>query len=83
MSHINKVAAMRISKSPLGQALLDILVALEKETLSAGATNFFGQLGFLMPGDPIEEGDLIPTVHFSLQPFQPVLSEPITVVPEE
>ena len=77
---INQAAITRILNSPYGQAILDTFFGLEEELIERGGTNFFGQIGFMLPGDPINEGDLIPTIHFSLQPFQPVLSEPVELV---
>lgn len=81
-SKINAVAAMRISQM-LGPQTLQIFLALEEHVINKGAESFFHQIGFMNPGDPMEEGDLVPTVHLSLQPFQPILSEPVSLEPME
>ncbi len=83
-SNINKSSAMRILQGPFGQELLNAFLEIEQTMKNrAGGSNFFGQIGFTEPGDPIMEGDFIPTIHLSLQPFQPVMSEPIQIIPEE
>lgn len=77
MSNINQAAALRITQGPFGQALLEAFQSLEQELKKTGGTGFFGQIQFLHPGDPLKEGDLLPSIHLSLQPFQPVLSNPV------
>ena len=82
-SRINKTAAMRVLQGPFGQALLETFLDAERRMKKSNGTSYFGQVGFNEPGDPIEGTDLLPTIHISLQPIQPVLSEPIKVISEE
>ncbi len=76
-SRINQIALLRMVQM-LGPQVAEAFVALEQQLIKPdGAQNFFNQIGFTNPGDPLNEGDLIPTIHFSLQPFQPIFSEQI------
>jgi len=82
-SKINKGAALRIANSPLGQPLLDIFLALEQSMEQSGSSDISGGYGFMEPGDPINAGDLIPTIHISMQPYNPILQQMIDVGEEE
>lgn len=81
-SKINRVSAARIAESPLGIALLQAFQRLEKDMVSTGGTEVFVQLGFNEPGDEIKPGDLIPTIHFGLRPYEPIMSAPMELVYE-
>lgn len=71
-SNIDQVAAMRMIKM-LGPQILQAFLGLETQIIEKGAISFFGQIGFNDPKDPLQEGALIPTIHLSLQPSQPVM----------
>lgn len=75
MSKINKAAVQRLILSPYGEPLLKAFEELEKQMKANGAESMFFQLGYSAPGDSLQIGDLIPTVHLSLQQFQPAMQE--------
>lgn len=76
-THINQIALLRMMQM-FGPQIAQAFVDLEQQLIKPdGVQNFFNQLGFINPGDPMNEGDLIPTIHLSLQPFQPIFSESV------
>jgi hypothetical protein len=78
-TRINHAAAIRLVNM-FGPQILQAFLALEKQLITEkGGQDFFNQIGFINPNDKLKEGDLIPTVHLSLQPFRPVLSQPVYI----
>lgn len=67
----------------VGPHVLKLFLDFEKAMKEGGAVSFFGNFGFMEPGDHVQEGELIPTIHFSLQPHQPTLSIPIELTEGE
>lgn len=76
------MAALRITQR-VGPHVLKLFLDFEKAMQEGGASSFFGNLGFMEPGDEVQEGELVPSIHFSLQPHQPTLSIPIELTEEE
>lgn len=81
-SSINQMAAMRITQR-FGPHVLKLFLDLEKALKDTGGSSFTGNVSFLEPGDPAQQGELMPSIHFSLQPHYPVLSVPIEIESED
>jgi len=79
MSNINKAAMIRITNSPLGEALLTAFMELEKQMDGQNGTDVFAQIGFLEPEEQMA-GGLIPTIHLSLRKPDPIVSSPVELV---
>lgn len=78
-SHINQIALMRMMNA-FGPQIVEAFIEMERQLIKPdGVQNFFNQLSFINPGDHLNEGDLVPTIHCSLQPFQPIFSESVEI----
>ena len=78
LSRINQMSALRMTQR-FGPAVLQLFLHLERAMNEGGGTSFTGNVSFMEPGDRVQEGELIPTIHFSLQPHFNVLSVPIEI----
>lgn len=84
MSQIHKESLERIAESPFGPALVEAFKQLAEGIEAQNSVDTFVQVGFTHPGDPLLEGDLIPSIHLSLRPaFQPIMSQPAEVIVKE
>jgi hypothetical protein len=81
-SSINQMAAMRITQK-IGPEVLSVFLQLEEIMKSQGAASFTGNFGFIEAGDTVNPGEIIPSIHFSIQQHVPVLSVPIETEPQE
>lgn len=81
-SAINQMSALRVSQR-FGPHVLKLFLDMESAMREGGGTSFTGNVSFMEPGDPVQDGELIPTIHFSLQPHYSVLSVPIDIQDEE
>jgi len=82
LSAINQMAAMRVSQR-LGPNVLKLFLELESALRESGGSSFTGGVQFNEPGDHVQEGELIPSVHFSLNPHCSILSIPIEIEDED
>ena len=78
---INQMAAMRLSQR-FGPHILELFLSMENAMRQSGGTSFTGNITFMVPGDEVRQGELLPTMHFSLQPHFPILSVPIEIEDE-
>jgi len=78
---INQMAGLRVSQR-FGPHVLKLFLEMENAMRTGGGTSFTGNISFMEPGDPVQEGELIPSIHFSLQPHFQMLSVPIEIEDE-
>jgi hypothetical protein len=81
-SSLNQMAALRITQR-FGPHVLKLFLDLEKAMKESGGSSFTGNICFMEPGDPTQAGELIPSIHLSLQPHYPILSVPIEIESED
>lgn len=82
LSMINQLAALRVNNN-FGPGVLQVFLQMEQAMNAVGGNSFTGNITFMEPGDNTQPGELIPTVHFSLQPYTPQLSVPIEIGGED
>lgn len=82
MSRINQLAALRVNGN-FGSNVLAVFLQMEAAMNEVGGSSFTGNISFMEPGDNTQPGELIPTMHFSLQPYVPTLSVPIELAGDE
>lgn len=68
---INNACVVRMSQSRFKDLFGPVFASLLKQIEETGTSGSFLQLSFFEPGDVVEDGDLVPQVHFSLQPAMP------------
>ena len=75
-TRFNQAALTRMSQR-YGPQMVGLFLQIEQLMIAANSTSFTGNASFLEPGDPVREGELIPSLHFNISPYFPVLSVPI------
>lgn len=75
-TRFNPTALDRMNKM-YGPQMVGLFLQLEQAMVSTGGTCFTGNTSFIEPGDEVQEGQLIPSLHFNISPHFPVLSMPI------
>ena len=77
-TRFNQAALTRLAKQ-YGPQMVDLFLQLEKVMVSQGSTSLMVNTSFIEPGEPVRDGELIPTLHFNITPNFPALSFPLEV----
>lgn len=81
---INAACFARLTQSEMSKTIIPIFEAMLRQMEETGTVGNYMQLNFAAPGDQMREGDLIPQIHFSLQPaMPPIMVEEGEIVQKE
>lgn len=75
-TRMNQVSLTRLAEQ-FGPQLVEVFAQLEQAMIAAGGVSFTGNVSFLDATDLPKDGELVPSIHFSLQPFFSNLSTPL------
>ena len=67
-TRMNQVALTRLAEQ-FGPQLVEVFSQLEQAMIAGGGVSFTGNVSFLDATDLPRDGELVPSIHFSLQPF--------------